>query len=361
MKKYILVGANPSKSGSLHPGGVVTLSIGLLDHAKKRGRVVNVINTLRSGFVHASIFRRLTAGLGRAVELFSALRAGNCGGVIIFSGAGLSFYERIILSSICKWFGVKDLFVIVDGWFLEIRNANFFKRYWIGLLLRIPNKLAASGGRWSDLFRDLGITSEHVARIHYWLSESFVISENKKTITPGRPIRFVFVGWMIREKGIYELLSAIEELRRTYEFAFTFIGGGTLEEDVRKKIIELGWVESVSVLGWVPDDEFQRILSSADVFVLPSYAEGFPMSLIEAFSKGLPAICTDVGGIADSLRDGVNGYLIPPRQVQPLIDAMERYLRNPQIIAEHSRAALKIVKANHNAEANCELIFEALR
>ena len=85
------------------------------------------------------------------------------------------------------------------------------------------------------------------------------------------------------------------------------------------------------------------------------------MSLIEAFSKGLPAICTDVGGIADSLRDGVNGYLIPPRQVQPLIDAMERYLRNPQIIAEHSRAALKIVKANHNAEANCELIFEALR
>jgi glycosyltransferase involved in cell wall biosynthesis len=103
------------------------------------------------------------------------------------------------------------------------------------------------------------------------------------------------------------------------------------------------------------------MLSSADVFVLPSYAEGFPMSLIEALSKGLPAICTDVGGISDSLRDGVNGYLIPSRQVPPLVDAMERYLMNPQIIAEHSRASLEIVRANHRAEANCELVFKALR
>lgn len=360
-EKYILVGANPLKSTSAHRGGILTLSIGLIAYARKQGHVVEVVNTLRSGFDNLSFARRLGAGLGRALELFRTLRRGNYRGVIIFSGAGFSFYERILLSGICRWFGVKDLFVIVDGWFLDIRKAGFFKRYWTGLLLRIPHKLTASGGRWAELFRDLGVKSERIIEVHYWLRESLVIAGEPKIAVPGKPLRFIFVGWMIREKGIHELLAAIEELRKKHEFSFTFIGGGTLLEYVREKIRDGGWAERVSAPGWVPDEEFQKILSSADVFVLPSYAEGFPMSLIEAFSKGLPAIATDVGGISGSLRNGLNGYLIPPRQVAPLVEAMERYLRNPQIITEQSRAAMQIVKVNHDSGANCELFFKALR
>lgn len=361
MGKYILVGADPGNSASAHPGGVLTLSVGLIDHAENQGHVIEVINTLRSGFHDVSIILRLKAGRDRVLKLLSALRAGSCNGVIILSGAGLSFYERIVLSSICSWFGVRDLFLIVDGWFLQLTNAAFFKRRLIGLLLRIPHKLAACGSRWTALFRELGIESSHIAQINFWLSASFAVSESPKTVASGRPLRFIFVGWMIKEKGIYELLAAIGELRKNYEFLFTFIGGGTLLEYVKQTISTSGWTESISALGWVSNEKFQEMLSAADVFVLPSYAEGFPMSLIEAFSKGLPAICTDVGGIADSLHNGVNGYVIPPRQVPPLVEAMERYLRNPQIITEHSRAALEIVRTNHDAETNCELIFNALR
>ncbi len=361
MGKYILVGANPAEDASAHRGGVLTLSKSLITYAERHGHTIEVINTLRSGFDNLSLRLRLKAGWNRVLKLLKSLRATNCSGVIILSGAGLSFYERIILSSICRWFGVKDLFVIVDGWFLDVRKAGCFKRYWLGLLLQIPHKLAACGGQWSDLFREFGVTSSHIVQIHFWLSETFAISDHHKTITLGRPLRFIFVGWMIREKGIYEILAAIEELRKSYKFVFTFVGDGALLNDVRQEIRELGWEGSVSALGWVSDAEFQHILSSADVFVLPSYAEGFPMSLIEAFSKGLPAICSDVGGISDSLRDGVNGYLIPPRQIQPIIEAMKRYLSNPQIIADHSRAALDIVKTNHMAETNCRLFFEALR
>lgn len=361
MGRYILVGADPMKSPSVHPGGVLTLSIGLIEYARKQGHVIEVINTLRSGFDDLSIMLRLGAGWDRAVKLFGALRGGNCNGVIIFSGAGFSFYERILLSSICNLFSVKDLFVIVDGWFLETRKKAFLKRCWIGLLLRIPHKLAASGSRWSNLFRELGVRSSHISQIHYWLSESFVISKKQKMIIPNKPLQFIFVGWMIREKGLYEILAAIERLREKYKFTFTFVGGGTLLEDIRQKIRDSGWMADISALGWVAAEEFQQILSAADVFVLPSYAEGFPMSLIEALSKGLPAICTDVGGISDSLRDGVNGYLIAPRQVQPLVEAMERYLQNPHIITEHSRIALEVVKTNHTAEANCKLAFDALK
>ena len=99
MGRYILVGASPIESASVHPGGVLTLSIGLIDHAKKQGHVIEVINTLRSGFDDVSIMLRLEAGRDRVLKLFSALRAGSCNGVIIFSGAGFSFYERIVLYS----------------------------------------------------------------------------------------------------------------------------------------------------------------------------------------------------------------------------------------------------------------------
>src|SRR5260221_9966602 len=113
MGKYILVGASPTESVSLHPGGVLTLSIRLVDYAKKQGHRVQIINTARSGLVHEPVVRRLGFGVNRAFELFRRLLAGDCDGVIVFSGAGASFYERIVLSSICRLFGVKDLFVIV--------------------------------------------------------------------------------------------------------------------------------------------------------------------------------------------------------------------------------------------------------
>jgi glycosyltransferase involved in cell wall biosynthesis len=357
---YILVGASPTEDAPPHPGGVLTLSVGLINYARKSGQTIEVINTLRSGFDGMSFMLRFKAGLDRALMLYRMMRIGGCEGVIIFSGAGFSFYERIILSSICRWLGVNSLFVIVDGWFLEVKSASFLKRCWIGLLLKIPNKLVASGSRWADLFRELGVDSSHVARIHYWLPESFSISQREKHIASGKSLQFIFVGWMIKEKGVYEILAAIAQLKKDYQFSFTFIGGGTLLEDVRQVIRDSGWTGSVSALGWVPDEEFQQILVAADVFVLPSYAEGFPMSLIEAFSKGLPAICSDVGGIPDSLRNGMNGYLIAPRQVPPLVEAMKRYLSNPQIITDHSRVSLEIVKTNHLPEANCKLVFEAL-
>ena len=243
----------------------------------------------------------------------------------------------------------------------EVRKAGFLRRYWIRSLLGIPHKLTASGNRWAELFAELGVKSERIVKVHYWLPESFAIAPEPKIAASGRPLRFIFVGWMISEKGIQELLAAIEELMKRHEFSFTFVGGGTLLEYVQERIRAEGWIGSVSAPGWIPDEEFQQVLSAADVFVLPSYAEGFPMSLIEAFSKGLPAIATDVGGISSSLHDGLNGYLIPPKQVPPLVEAMERYLKNPQIISEQSRAAIQTVKTNHGAKENCELFFQALR
>lgn len=360
VKRFILVGGKAEGEGENLYGGVLTLSNGLVDYARNSGFSIEVINTLRSVFKHKSFLARIRSGLGHAHQLVSLLRASKGRGVIIFSGAGWSLYERLLLSVICRIFRVQDIFFVVDGWFLGIRNKSFIRRFWMSLLLRIPRHLAASGSNWVDCFRGLGVGVDRLVTIHYWLPRSHRLAEEPKVALPGEPIRFVFVGWMIKEKGIYEILASLQALLPVHRFHFTFIGGGTLLEQVREAISAAGWESNVSAPGWVSSEQLESELSAAHVFVLPSYAEGFPMSLIEAMTKGMPAICTDVGGISDSLHDGVNGFLIPPRDAQSLEKAMEFYILNPEAVSKHSSATLEIVRANHDADANCRLLFDSL-
>ena len=360
MSKLVLVGADPRAHLGRHAGGVLTLSIGLINQAAQHGIAVEIINTLRPDEGRLSLMSRLRSGWNRGRRLWVVLAEGDCQGVVIFAGTGFSFLERIGLSAISRWFRVNDLFMIVDGWFLDIRYANQLKRWWMALLLKIPYRCGASGRRWTDTFRGLGLAEEQILEVHYWLPESFSLSEPKQPPPSGEPLAFLFVGWMIREKGIGEIVAAIAELRKTYVFKFTFVGGGQLLEELQQKIRDNGWADTVSAPGWISDEDYQACLAAAHVFVLPSYAEGFPLSLIEAMSQGMPAICSDVGGISDSLRDGVNGYLVAARQVAPLAAAMTRYLERPAMVAEHSQAALEMVRVNHDAADNCRRIFTTL-
>jgi len=356
-KRYILVGGKAEGDAAKLHGGVLTLSNGLVDYARRGGLDIEVINTLRSVFQHKPFLERIKSGIGHAYQLIGLLRAGNHSGVIIFSGAGWSFYERVLLSVICRIFRVPDIFFVVDGWFLDIRKKSFIRRTWIGFLLKIPCTLAASGSNWVDCFRGLGV--DRIVTIRYWLPKSHRLAEYPKVAMHGETLRFIFVGWMIKEKGLDEVLASLKALLAEHRLHFTFIRGGTMLESVRETIRVAGWEQNVSAPGWVSPEQLDSELSASHVFVLPSYAEGFPMSLIEAMTRGMPAICTNVGGISDSLHDGVNGFLIQPKDGQALMRAMEFYIRNPEMVSKHSLATLEIVRENHDADTNCQLLFDS--
>lgn len=360
MANYVLVGADPAKCQNQHPGGVLTLSGGLIDYAAKQNHRIEVINTARSGFTAEPMVNRAMSGLGRIVTLIELLSRSRYDGVIIFAGAGFSFYERVLMSAVCRLWRTKDLFVVVDGWFLGLESQSKMKRTLMRLLMNIPYRFAASGERWVEFFKRFGVKSEKIVKIHYWLPVSFTPAVTPKKREAGKPAHFLFLGWMIYEKGVGEILNAIEALRPEHEFRFTLIGGGTLLDQTRQHIDANGWSKQVNAPGWVSSAELHRYMQEADIFVLPSYAEGFPMSLIEALSMGMPAIVSDVGGVSDSVRDGVNGFLIPPQAVDPLIQAMRRYLIDPSIIATHSAISLSMSKQNHDAPENCRRCFDAL-
>ena len=93
----------------------------------------------------------------------------------------------------------------------------------------------------------------------------------------------------------------------------------------------LGLAAQVEFLGWVAGEAKQAQLAQADVFVLPSYNEGLPVSLLEAMAYGVPVISTRVGGIPELVRDGIDGFLIEPGDRAALEDRLRRLAEDARL------------------------------
>ena len=146
-------------------------------------------------------------------------------------------------------------------------------------------------------------------------------------------VQFVHLAKLGRSKGSYDLVNAFgalpPELRRKARLVLA--GNGDLE-GVRRAAAPFnegandGKGERVRVLSWIDPQARDRLLDESDVFVLPSYAEGVPMSLLEAMAAGLPSITTNVGGIPDVLTHGAEGSMIRPGDTAALTAAMAHFI-----------------------------------
>jgi len=358
-ESYILVGADPNSKNKRNPGGQITASEGLVKYcAEFLKKEIYIIDTTQGSFPVASMLKRLTSSVQRLRQLIVLLKSKKIVGVIIFSSAGFSFYEKSVMSIICNLFNTPNILFIRSGFFLDQVSSNKLQRITAKLLLRIPTFVGGQGSSWKELFLSLGISSEKICIVRNWLNPDFKFSKIKIPKTNSEPIKFVFVGWLVTEKGVDNLVEAAEIIPSAYPFKLQIIGGGTLEESLKNKIIENDLSDKVNLTGWMNSDEVAKELFTSDVFILPSMAEGFPNALIEAMSAGLPCIASDVGGISDSLINGVNGYLLQGISPKDISDAMIRYIENPYLINTHSQQAINTVSNNHDWESNCKNLFD---
>lgn len=356
MKRFILVGADPSKGSAEHPGGQITACDGLIRYARQEGLTVDVIDTNQSSFPVPALKTRIFKGLARLKELNTLLSKYSYQGVIIFSSAGFSFYERCLMAGLCRLRSVQSLLFIRSGHFIQEVKASKTRNFLTRIMLKFPSRIGAQGRPWVDFYRTLGISEKRICIVRNWISFDFPIAAHAKRVDADASVSFVFVGWLVEAKGILQLLTAVEKLKGKYNFTVSLIGGGTLKETARKRA-ETDLVDHITVFGWQDKKQVQEHLEAADIFILPSSAEGFPNALLEAMALGLPAISTDVGAISDSLFDNVNGFLLPDNNPERIAEAMEEYLKNPDLVALHSQETLKIFNRQHGWKANCSHLF----
>ncbi len=156
------------------------------------------------------------------------------------------------------------------------------------------------------------------------------------------PAHILCVARLLPAKGLSDLLDAVATLRRAHpRIRCTLVGDGPDRARLEARCLELGLTDAVHFAGFVGQDAIQPYYEAADVFVLPSYAEGVPVVLMEALAKGVPAIATAVGGTSELIEHGVTGLLVPPGRPDRLADALDAALHNGALRArliEHGRA-----------------------
>lgn len=136
--------------------------------------------------------------------------------------------------------------------------------------------------------------------------------------------RLGIVGRLTEQKGHGDLLAALVEVRRYHPAQLIIVGSGPLLPDLQAQVRKLGLSDAVHFLGFRQD--VPAILPHFDLFVLPSYWEGFPTALLEAMALGVPVIATDVSGNRELVLDGQTGRLVPPGNRQALADTIVELL-----------------------------------
>lgn len=129
-----------------------------------------------------------------------------------------------------------------------------------------------------------------------------------------------------------ELLAAVAELQQEHDFTLSIAGLGHAEGDVRDFIEEHGLRDRVSQLGWVEAGDIPALMTAHDVLVLPSWAEGLPNVMIEAMAAGLAVVVSAVGNVSSAVEDRKEALLVEPRDIAGLHSAIERLLRDPDLL-----------------------------
>lgn len=141
------------------------------------------------------------------------------------------------------------------------------------------------------------------------------------------PVRFLFVGRVMHEKGVDELFAAAKRMKRQYGEQVEFHIVGSFEEAYKPAMDELEQAGVVKYHGYQSDMKLFYAMTSC--VVLPSYHEGMSNVLLEAAASGRPLITSDIPGCREAVEDGVSGYLCPAKDADALYEAMRRFVALP--------------------------------
>lgn len=359
---YIIVGPDPRRTDVANPGGQLTATEGLLQYARETGLHLEFIDTLQGSFPLPRMHVRFGKVIRRQMQFIwhATMRRPRKGAIIFSAGPG-SFIERGVTGLLARLFRVPVVVCLRSGRLTPYLGAPSPLGRVISTLVRAQPRLLVQGNNWlPDLDRS-GVDRSRVRVVANWISPRKEIAQSPRQADGKRPVRFVYVGWLVFEKGLRELVESCAAMRAEgRDFHLTIVGGGTLEDELRQTITDRMLSDQITMAGWVDPAQVANYMRDADVFVLPTYFEGFPNAMIEAFAVGLPAISTSVGAIPDSLTDSYNGFLIPPRDADALTVAMSKYVDDPGLVAKHSQNALNTIHSKHDFKTNCASLFAAV-
>ena len=208
----------------------------------------------------------------------------------------------------------------------------------------------SSYGR-SQLWRWIPQTQwPRVAVVHCGLEDAFFAAPS--SLEPSGARSLVCVGRLCEQKGQLLLIEALAVLKqRGVDLELVLAGDGDMRGVIEQRVARLDVADRVRITGWIDSTRVRQEILAARALVLPSFAEGLPVVIMEAMAVGRPVISTYVAGIPELVRDGVDGWLVPAGDVQALAQAMQQCLEaSPEQLAAMGRSAHERVGQRHRVD-----------
>ena len=211
-------------------------------------------------------------------------------------------------------------------------------RWWVALTFRSCAVVIALSDSWRDYYIEHCRLDPNRVVV---LLNPVQIPDNLPSRSPtAAPLKFIFLGRIGERKGAFDVIQAVAQLPPPQRQRLTlWLAGDGEVERANQLIQQLELQDSIQLLGWINSETRDRLLSQADVFLLPSQNEGLPVAMLEAMAWGLPVIVTPVGGIPELVTHQQHGFFVPPGDVDAIADAMQMLLTQDMLRQQMGLAA----------------------
>jgi|GEM_PF-202934 len=254
----------------------------------------------------------------------------------ICSSSEGSFYRKAVVLLISKAFGKKAIFHIHGSRFYN--RTHGLRRFFIKKALDASDSILVLSKEQISMLGNF-TDNKNIKMIPNAIdpADFAAVSMAEKPRDP----HILFASKLSAQKGIYGVLDIIPLVAKEIPLAkFYFAGDGDIEK-IKALCVSRGIEKNVVLLGWLDKERLLEVFRAAHVFLLPSYQECFPVSILEAMAAGLPVVSTKVGGIPEMIEDGVNGFLVRPGQVRELYDRVMALLKDSSMREDMRRNNIK--------------------
>jgi len=317
-----------------------------IDYKHPRGGIASVLNTY-STFIHPFKFVRTTDSelsnlqkicyaVSGYVSLTWKLAIDRSIEIVhVHSASGSSFWRKSLAIRIAKAMGRKVIFHCHGGGFKEFR-MNYPKE--VDAILEKVDSIVCLSEEWKTYFES--ISCRNVVVIKNVIAEP----EIEATESDGL-VHFLFLGLICDNKGIFDTLEAIAIHKEDLlEKIILHIGGNGETDRLLATIKSLGIESLVYFEGWVDNEKKRHLLNLADIYILPSYIEGVPISILEAESYHKPVITTKVGGIPSIVKDHQTGLFVTPGNIEEIYMAIKTLTDNKALRNDFGEASYEVSK-----------------
>jgi glycosyltransferase involved in cell wall biosynthesis len=325
------------------PGGIAAAAEMQYQYlVSKKYKVFFLASTIEGRFIY-----RVFYTFASYVKFIKMIATHKIWLIHIHSSSNRSFYRKLFYIIIARRLGKKVILQIHPERFHHFyRSAHNYIRGYIKRIFKEVDAIIVLSSSIKRSFSEISPQSNIIVLSNPVCSSLFKCkkAEDKKEKI------ILYMGWLVPEKGVYDIVEVIPEILERYPSARFVFCGKKENNGFRPAFKNSPFKDKVLIRDWVVGEAKVDLFCRSYMLVLPSYSEGFPNVILEAMSSSLPIVATSVGAIPEVIKEGINGLLIPPGDREALKEKIIWLLENPESCKQMGAANKELVSRKFDIE-----------